>query len=266
MKIVCLFLLLTPLIRSFCFQSAVSILSRLPRVIQKKVYYIANLDKEMDFNVLPNSIWVGYRIRNETLISKRLPPDLYLSPIKIFPNSKPDKFVFFNFFQVNSTYLQGHRLEIVTVAHDPITNQKRFVILDYFSNTISSDPENLFKRSNSRNMNILSIKNLLCAYLDDKYVFVGEKNRSPNVRLSAEFALGCNHNIFYGSNTSHAPNYLTFNDNDVSNVRVFSDFNVMTNTSWEDAIYEKPVISFYYPHQVNFKIKTHKWWTEKESY
>lgn len=266
MKLTFLFLLLPSIsVRSNAFlQTAVNILSIMPRFIQQNVYKIAHLDKEMDFIVQQNSIWVGYRIHNEIPIVDRLPPGMELVPIKVFPDSIPQKYVFFNFFSVNSTYLKGNRLEVVTVAFDPVTNRKRFVILDYFSDTISSDPENIFKRSNAKNMLVLRINDCLCAYMDDRYVFLGQRDKELRM-LSSEFAIECNHNIFYGLKDKHMPNHLTFDEEKVSLVRMFSHFDVIMDLPWKDALYGKPEVSFYYPHILEFKIKTNKWWEENES-
>ena len=236
-------------------------MSRFPPCLQQRVYDLANLDKEMDFALEPNSIWVGFPIKNETCIQNSLPPGLKLSSVKLFVDSEPKKRLFFNYFSVNSTYLQGHRLEIVTVARDAVTNQRRFVILDYLSDTISSDPIHPFKRPNAKNMGLLEGCDVLGAYVDEKYLVMGEKS-SQKRRLSSEFAIGCNRNIFYSSKTNHLPNYMTFDEEAIRSVNLLQNTNVIMNVSWIDTINHEHDIAFFFPQQLQFKIQTNKIWSE----
>lgn len=238
----------------------------LPSNIQKSILYnVVQIDKQiLDFNLRPYSTWTAYEIKNETKILEKIPSDLELTSIKIFKNSKPLKILFFNFFKVDSTYLSGNRLEIVTVVKDKKNNKKRFIILDYYSDTISSDPEHCIKKPNAKNMKFVNSKTEIGGYMEDKYVFMGIKDEKEELHtLSSEFAISCNKNIYYGSTTPHLPNYLEFDKECVSKVNFFKHIEIV-NHLWKETILSEPFITFYFPQPLHFKIQIDKLCTQQE--
>lgn len=245
---------------------AVQCLSLLPSPIQKKAYKLAVGNGQMNFDLRPNSIWVGYEIHNETEILNKIPPNLELCPVTVFKTLPAKKYLFFNFFGVDCDYLNGHRLEIVTVVRDKVSKIKRFIILDYYSNTISSDPINAFKKPNAANMDLVSSPKYLSAYCDERYIFVGKKLDRLKL-LSSEFSIGCNKNIFYGTPKIHLPNYLEFDPILISKVQMFESFNVY-NQLWASTINNltTPSIAFYYPKAISFKIIPAKNYEAPENY
>lgn len=245
---------------------AVQCLSLLPSLIQRKAYKLAVGNKQMNFDLHPNSIWVGYEIQNETEILKRIPPNLELCPVSVFKTLPAKKYLFFNFFGVACDYLNGNRLEIVTVVQDKMSKMKRFIILDYYSNTISSDPMHPFKKPNARIMDLISSPKYLSAYCDEKYIFVGKKLSRLKL-LSSEFSIGCNKNIFYGTPKIHLPNHLEFDPLLISKVQMFESFSVH-NQLWTSSVNNMtaPSIAFYYPQAIPFKIIPEKKYEAPEDY
>jgi len=232
---------------------SVHLITLFPQNIQTNIYEWANLDKnELIFNVLPNSVWVGYEIKNETRINELLPNDLELCPIKLFSFSKDMKMLFFNFFKVESEYFEGHRLEIVTTVVEKNTNRKRFIILDYYSDTISSDPKNIFKKPNSHHMILLENKNQIIGQLDNQYNFIIDKT-NHSISLSNEFAIGCNKKIYYGLNEIHLPNILNFDEIQIKKIKMVNKLNIY-NQLWENTRKSNYDIVFYYPKGIEFKI------------
>jgi hypothetical protein len=232
---------------------SVNIFNLFPQEIQTHIYEWANLDKnELTFNVLPNSVWIGYEIKNETRINELLPDDLELSPIKLFSFSNEKKMLFFNFFQVESEYFEGHRLEIVTTVMEKNTKKKRFIILDYYSDTISSDPKNIFKKPNSKHMILSENQNQIVGQFDDKYNFIVEKT-NHSMSLSNQFAIGCNKKIYYGTPEIHFPNILNFNETRIKKINIIHKLNIY-NQLWEDVRNSEYNIAFYYPQNIEFKI------------
>lgn len=247
-------------IKKFFIYYLCNLLSLLPNEYQKYIYQKSNLHNEnINFNVDENSVWIGYIIKNSTLINKLLPDNLELSPISVYKYEKTQNFVlFFNFFHVNSEYFNGHRLEIVTVAKDIFTNKKRFVILDYYSDTISIDPKHIFKTPNALKMNLYSNhKNMINAYSDENYLISVEKNIKYYFNLSNEFAIDCNKNIYYGLNDNHLPNFLSFDESKIGIVKK-ANINFIYNNLWIESRYTSPIYSFYYPHETKFKIISEK--------
>jgi hypothetical protein len=246
---------------------ATEIASRLPLPIQQNIYHLAKLDSvHMDFTLEPDSLWVGYTVANDTEIVRRLPPGLELCPVRVFDDkTEPQTVLFFNYFRVNSTFLRGHRLEIVTVARDVVTDQKRFVIIDYFSDTISSDPAHPFKRANAKQMGTVSVDNTCGVFLDNKYMVLAQKT-TMETKLSAEFAIGCNKNVFYAGAKPQLPNYMTFDEDAVCAAFKLDNVHVV-NTLWRDTIGNSPpAFSFYFPHPLCFNIQTNKLWDQEECY
>lgn len=237
----------------------------LPSNIQKAILYnVVKIDKQiLDFNLKPNSTWTAYEIKDETKILEKIPSDLELTTIKIFKYSKPIKTLFFNFFKVDSTYLSGNRLEVVTVVRDKKNNKKRFIILDYYSDTISSDPEHCIKKPNAKKMKLVNSKTEIGGYMENKYVFMGIKDEKESRMLSSEFAVSCNKNIYYGSIKPHLPNYLEFDKESVSTVHFFKKVELV-NYLWKESIVDEPFIVFYFPQPLFFKIQIDKLCNQEE--
>ena len=47
--------------------------------------------------------------------------------------------IFFYVFTVNTDYFTGDRFEVITITKDIITHKLSFVILDYYTNSITWD-------------------------------------------------------------------------------------------------------------------------------
>jgi len=255
-----LFLLLLnfPMSSSFA-NMGLSLFAELPSNLQKHILYnVVKIDQQiLDFNLKPNSTWTAYEIKDETKILERIPSDLKLTSVKMFTDSEPIKAIFFNFFQVESTYVTGNRLEIVTVVKDKKNNKKRFIILDYYSDTISSDPIHCIKKANAQKMKFANTDTHIGSYMEDKYIFYGEKETTNEYALSSEFAVSCNKNIYYHSSEPHLPNYLEFDEKKVSRVHLFKHFDLINNL-WKDTIKDEPFITFYFPNALEFKIQMDK--------
>ena len=258
------FLILKITMTSSFANLGLSLFADLPSKLQKHILYnVVKIDKQiLDFNLKPNSTWTAYEIKDDTRILEKIPSDLELTDIKIFKDSEPIKALFFNFFKVDSTYLSGNRLEIVTVVKDKKNDKKRFIILDYYSDTISSDPEHCIKKANAKKMKFVNTDKNIGSYMEDKYVFYGEKDPTHIVTLSPEFAISCNKNIYYGSSKPHLPNYLEFDKEKVSSIHLFTTFELV-NKLWKDTISDKPFIAFYFPNALNFKIQMDKLYNEE---
>lgn len=203
----------------------------------------------MKFQVQPNSVWLGYQIKNSSSIETLIPDNLELSKISMF-GEKPQFYLFFNFFNVSSDYFSGLRMEIVTTAREKLTCKNRFVILDYLSNTISSDPNVPFKRPNKNKMYLYDIQNYLLLLAGDDYVLFLEKIPKQK-KLLQKAIIDPNKFIYYRNN--NIPNELFFNTKEVSDTY---DFNIIysRNQLWEHARSTTPDIVFYYPNKTTFFI------------
>jgi hypothetical protein len=98
--------------------------------------------KSMQFNLNKDSLWLSYPLKTTSFkhLSNKIPSTHRLAKCKVFEEDKPDYRIFFNFFQVKTTFFTGNRLEIVTIANNILNNEPSFVILDCYSNVMSWDP------------------------------------------------------------------------------------------------------------------------------
>jgi hypothetical protein len=233
------------------------ILTLLPNSTQRSIYdYSGIKSKNLTFEVQPNSIWTAYEIQNETIFLNKIPPNCTISPISVFSFSRePKKYLFFNLFDVKTTYFDGTRLEIVTVIFDERTQKNRFLILDYYSNAISSDPTQPFKNPNTDSLTIRVRNNSIHGFYEDKYYVHGRKNNGRNLvwTLTPEFGIDCNRQIFYGSQDDYSPNILWFDEYYIRRVNPFY-IDYIWNNLYIEGRKQKPDFSFYYEHSTNFTI------------
>jgi len=84
----------------YLLKQLVHILSYLPNSLQNSLYQRAQwvqqrVQQPMNFTVMPGSCWLGYDIKNSTLIENVIPPNLKLTEIAVHPNIQPKKYLFF---------------------------------------------------------------------------------------------------------------------------------------------------------------------------
>ena len=226
-------------------------------LLQSKFLTWTGLDKHpISFHVKDHSTWLAYEITSPEKVQEQLPPNLQLSPISVF-NETERYALFYNFFEVHSPFFQGHRLEFVTVGQDRDKGTKHFVILDYLSDTISSDPTMIFRKASRSQMNIF--RNMTspvhaCEIPKEFYLLCAHSIRSSsNLFVRPEFGIDCNKEIYYGSSRVHQPNKLSFNSSDTQQVRTFIPL-VVENPFHIDIRNAFPYLAFYYPHDIPFQI------------
>ena len=197
----------------------------LPTFLQKSIFSWTGLENRiMPFHVKNGSTWLAYEITRPEKIQCKLPPQLELSEISIFQET-PKPVLFFNFFQVDSIFFQGHRLEFVTVAKHKKTGKFHFVILDYLSDAISSDPTHIFREPTRSHMKLnYQPEYHYCEIQNEFFVFCAhfynesESFPSSIPFINPRFSVECNEEIYYGSSYAQTPNKLWFSDKETSHV------------------------------------------------
>lgn len=98
--------------------------------------------KSMQFNLQKDSLWLSFPLKTTSFkdLSKKIPNTHRLSKCKIFNEDNYDYRLFFNCFDVKTSFFTGSRLEVVTITKNIINNKPSFVILDCFTNVMSWDP------------------------------------------------------------------------------------------------------------------------------
>lgn len=228
------------------------VVSYLPKMVQKWLYRRVLVDREMTFDVLPRSLWLVYEAKEDAPeILKRLPPDTEWAPVSVFPDESPKKYLFFNFFQVETEFFQGYRLEVVTTIRCA-DGTLSFLILDYHTDTISSDPTIFFRTPDNHDMFIREKYNVCHWKMTDTYnIQVWMENVRYTV-LNDAF-VDANRKIFYAS--SDRPNILSFDREAVKKVVVLKHTMCLRNKLWRDSRSDKPIASFFYPHTLSFLIQ-----------
>lgn len=186
------------------------------------------------FIIEPNSLWVGYIITNDTLITDKLPPGLELAEISVF-YEKPRPYIFFNMVHKITPFFNGDILEVITVVKNISTCQKSFFILDHWTTA-----------------HLISDKECIHGYIDNIYRVIGKK-QYKNFKLLKQFAIEANEYIYY----PHQVHPMSFNETAISNVRGI-DILYINNTLWTSVRNNKPDVSFYYPHEIKFNIDPRK--------
>lgn len=231
----------------------------LPTFLQKTLFSMTQLEHRiLPFHVKNGSTWLAYEITRPEWVQSKLPPNLELSTISVFQET-PKPVLFFNFFQVESIFFQGHRLEFVTVAKDRKTNQYHFVILDYLSDAISSDPNHIFRDPTRSRMKLAYQSEYhYCEIPDEFFIFSAHpsSNDSQHIltpKINPQFSIECNEEIYYGSIRTHTPNKLWFSDKETSDVIPFIP-TVLKNPYYQKIRKTEPFLAFYYPRDIVFSI------------
>ena len=128
-------------VSSFNQMNSIPSLSGISNYLKKTNKQMINV-KSIQFNLNKDSLWLSYPLKTTSFkdLSTRIPPTHRLAKCKVFEEDKPDYRLFFNFFNVKTSFFTGNRLEIVTIANNIINNEPSFVILDCYSNVMSWDP------------------------------------------------------------------------------------------------------------------------------
>lgn len=217
--------------------------------------------KSMQFNLNKDSLWLSYPLKTTSFkdISNKIPSTHRLVKCKVFEEDKPDYRLFFNFFQVKTSFFTGNRLEIVTIANNIINNEPSFVILDCYSNVMTWDPITGIQKANCKiKKKITNTKynvNLDLKIQDDKIVNNIFNLQSFKTKIKKkvlpEFSINPNY-ICYFKNYPKGYN-LIFNKNQIDKkVILLKDVN-LKNDIYTSYIKELEH-AFVYPQEMNFKV------------
>lgn len=202
--------------------------------------------KKIPFNLNKNSLWISYPLNNDYLddISKMIPNTHKLSKFKIFNEDKYEYKLLFNFFNVNTPFNSGDRLEIVTVANNIINNDKSFIVIDCFTNTLNWDPingiqfKNTFINKNINNVNYsFTVKN--------KNNFCNFNGKFTNIYLNPLYEFCIDYNKICYFNKFNTGFKLEFNNNDIHKyVRKLDNIEIENNIYSKYLLKHTHVFSF----------------------
>lgn len=232
------------------YEWATYCLSRLPRTWQEWIYRQTIREEYIPFHVSPGSMWAIYEAIGDAMpILERIPYGMRWADVSIFPGEEKRFYLFFNFFRVKTPYFEGNRLEIVTTIKDQ-QGKVRFLILDYHTDTISSDPLHLFRAPDCSDMVIRPMQNWR---MDDRFEMDVWASPTPEIIMLDEFVIQANEQIYYAD--SDRPNLLFFDKDEVRRVIRIKHLCEWTNRLWTACRGHKPDLVFVYPHPVSFLIR-----------
>jgi len=217
--------------------------------------------KSMQFNLNKDSLWLSYPLKTTSFkdLSNKIPQSHRLVKCKVFEEDKPDYRLFFNFFQVKTTFFTGNRLEIVTIANNIFNNEPSFIILDCYSNVMSWDPIAGIQKENCKiKKKITNTKynvNLDLKSKDDKILtnIFNLESFKTNIKKNVlpEFSIDPNYICYF---KNHPKGYnLLFNKKQIDKkVILLKNINLKHDVY---TIYIKELEhAFVYPQEMNFKI------------
>lgn len=217
--------------------------------------------KSMQFNLNKDSLWLSYPLKKTSFkyLSNKIPSTHILAKCKVFEEDQSDYRLFFNFFQVKTTFFTGNRLEIVTIANNILNNEPSFVILDCYSNVISWDPIEGIQKANCKiKKKITNTKYNVNLYFKNEnskklYSIFNLQSLKTKIKKKVlpEFSIDPNY-ICYFKNYPKGYNLL-FNKKQIDKkVTLLKDIN-LNHKIYTDYIKELEH-AFVYPQEMNFKV------------
>tara|TARA_B100000287_G_C20666890_1_gene792017 strand:- start:431 stop:1078 length:648 start_codon:yes stop_codon:yes gene_type:complete len=208
--------------------------------------------KNINLKIKPYSLWLSYNIINKPVIQNMLPPGMELADIKISDDNEcKEPKLLFNCYNIESFWMKGSRLEIMTIAK--YEKKFHFIVLDCVSNTLQWDPINRIKGPNGKIKIKFNYKqeNLNYDIISNNKIlkFVGEPLNL--IKMTKDFAIKSNYNCFFRD--SSIPLSLTFNEKEIMHpVRKLKVVNI-TNDFWKEHRTDLPEHIFMHEHVMNFK-------------
>lgn len=114
----------------------------MPKNIRKKMINSSGKKAPyMGFVVEPYSFFLCYEIEDLELAKTFLPDNFKLLKTKIFEADDPKYYCIFGCINAHTSGFWGSRVEFYIIAEDISTNLLSWIIVDYDTNTITSDPK-----------------------------------------------------------------------------------------------------------------------------
>lgn len=214
----------------------------------------------MRIDVAPRSLWLAYDVPQPERLAALLPKHLDLASVKLLgPDVERKPKLLFNAFDVSSQWMNGHRVEVQTVAIHPIRRTFHLVVLDCLSDTLMWTPTQGIMLANARCTRPASSR-------DDFTLSVRGRRRGLEVRgteggrvpIRERFAIEANRVCYYGSCDMRFP--MTFNASSIARpVRTLS-LTHLRNSLWKAYREEDPTHAFYHPHGMTFDVEVPSSW------
>lgn len=213
----------------------------------------------MKITVLKNSLWLAYNIVDPSKIQNMLPPNLKLANIRIYNSDRPQPKLLFNSYDVESQWMNGHRLEVVTIAKSLKHKTHHFVVLDCVSNALRWDPIDKIQLPNGIcNLNVHNSNfklNIRSPHLTStKNLFHVSGLKEKPVKISKQFAVYPNYLCYFRQFDEAFK--MRFDERIVSQQgrKLSLDKSKLSNNLWKSFREELPTHAFVYDEAMDFYI------------
>lgn len=211
--------------------------------------------------IRPLSLWVAYTLTSPSAVQRRLPDNLKLAPVRLLSTDShvaaPSPKLLFNSYDVSSTWMKGHRLDIQTFAADVHKDTVHLVVLDCVSNVQMWDPQNGIRRANA----VVSRRRAgedfgrLCISRRKKTLFEVEGCMYNETNIpDREFIVDANRECYFGNTF---PGYkMSFDEEEIMRpVRRLPLSSVKTNALWKSVRSKRPSHAFVHTGPMTFDVK-----------
>jgi hypothetical protein len=209
----------------------------------------------MKLKILPNSLWVAYKLTDPDIVSNMIPKHLELSKVSPLSEITEHEMLLFNAYAIRSRWMNGHRIDIQTFARDKKHGTPHLVILDVITDTMNWDPINGITPPNAQ-INY-STNNFTAASLSAIPRLVPSFSVCGNPfhvrKLNYDFAVNANRKCYYKDVPLGYE--MTFKEQEImKDVLDFKNLRII-NTHWEGVRKSNPEVVFMHQQPMDFTVK-----------
>ena len=157
------------------------------------------IPQKMTIQVKPYSLWVAYDLKNRKQVANLLPPSYHLADnVRILKDDPPyaTPKLLFNAYGVDSPFMKGHRLEILTIAKNS-RGAVSFVVLDVLSNTLKWDPLQGIAMANAHCSTRVEGERIFHTTRSGRRGFSVNGMLRHRTGIQSRFAVDANHRCFF---------------------------------------------------------------------
>ncbi len=205
--------------------------------------------------ILPSSLWMAYTITSPKEISEMLPLGLHLSRYPLLNNDVlSESKLLFNAYDVSSKWMNGHRIDIQTLAVNRTSNTAHLVILDCITDTLQWDPNDGVGLPNACRSRPKDKENNFSLNVRSKRgkKLVVKANPAGLSKMTWKFAIEGNEKCYYRNCENGFKMSFDFKNilKPVRNLNV----NVLENTFWENVREQSPSHIFIHEQPMTFDV------------
>lgn len=187
--------------------------------------------KGLTIKVRPHSLWLAYTLKNSAMLNALLPQNLEASPIRLLQSDTvASSKLLFNAYELESLYMNGFRLEVVTIAKHKKTRKTHFVVLDCLTNSLQWDPLDGLQFANANCMSYSNDTSLCVSVENNKENFrvIGKRRFARSIKR--EFAVEPNRICYFKNSSLEFP--MKFNETQVMHdIQMLGNLEI-DNTLW----------------------------------